>query len=53
MPTVERRRIVMEKKSYIWKVGILCFGLPMFVFMTIVGLFASRDLHPITLLRVI
>ena len=42
-----------EKKSYIWRIGILRVGLPIFVFMTVVGLFVSRDLHPITLSRVI
>jgi hypothetical protein len=43
----------MEKKNYIWRIGILRFGLPMFVLMTVVSLFVSRNLHPITLTRVI
>jgi hypothetical protein len=44
---------VVEKKSYIWRVGILRFGLSMFVFMTLFSLFASRNLHPITVSRVL
>ena len=44
---------MVEKKSYIWRVGILRWGLPIFMFMTPFSLFASRNLHPITVSRVL